>query len=82
MERLRYLSNCLCDEMNLKWLARRCASVVRLGRWSMEWVIHGESYHYGNIMTTMNGFEDDVAQARACKIVLRMPAGSYSGFSI
>ena len=34
-----------------------------------------------SIMTTRNGFEDDVAQARACNIVLRMSIGSYLGFA-
>ena len=55
--------------------------MVRLGCWSMEWVFHGESFHAGIIKTTRNGFADDVAQARACKIVMRMSVGSYSGFA-
>ena len=54
--------------------------MVRLGCWSMAWVLHGESSHTGSIRTTRNGFADDVAQASACKIVLRMSAGSYSEF--
>ena len=55
--------------------------MVRLGCWSMAWVLHGESSHAGSIRTTRIWFEDDVAQASACKIVLRMSAGSYSGFA-
>ena len=47
----------------------------------MEWVLHGESSHACSIMTTRNGLEDDVVQAKACKIVLRMSAGSYAGFA-
>ncbi len=47
----------------------------------MGWVLHGESSHARNIKTTRSGFADDVAQASACKIVLRMSAGSYSGFA-
>ena len=45
----------------------------------MEWILHGESSHAGSIRTTRNGFENDVAQARACKIILLMLAGLYSG---
>ena len=81
VEGLRSLSSCLCDGMNLSWLEGKCASVVRLGCWSMEWVLHGESSHAGSIMTTRNGFADDVAQASACHSVLPMSAGSYSGFT-
>ncbi len=55
--------------------------MVILGCWSMAWVLHGESSHDGSIRITRNGFADDVAQASACKIVLRMSAGSYSGFA-
>ena len=55
--------------------------MVRLGCWSMAWVLHGESSHAGNIRTRRNGFADDVVQASACKIVLRMSDGSYSGFA-
>ncbi len=75
---LRSLSNCLCIGMNLSCLAGRCASVVRLGCWSLEWILQGESSHAGSIRTTRNGFGDVVAQVRACKIVLRMSVGSYS----
>jgi len=64
--------------MNLSWLAGRCASVVRLGCWSMD-ILNGESSDTGSIMATRNGLEDVVAQARACKLVLRMSTGSYSG---
>jgi len=78
---LRSLSSCLCDGMNLSWLAGSYASVIRLGWWSMEWILHGESSHAGSSRTSRNGFEDDVAQARVCKIVLRMSVGSYSGFA-
>ena len=55
--------------------------MVRLGCWSMEWVLHGESSHAGSIRTTRNGFADDVTQASACKIVWRISTGSYSGFA-
>jgi hypothetical protein len=81
VERLRSLSSRLCDGMSLSWLTWRCTRVVRLGCWSMAWVLHGESSHAGSIGTTRNGLADDVAQASACKIVLRMSAGSYSGFA-
>ncbi len=47
----------------------------------MEMVFHGESSHAGCMRTTRNGFKDDVAQAKACKIVFRMSSGSYSGFA-
>ncbi len=47
----------------------------------MEWVLQGESSHVGSIRTTRSGFGDVVAQARACNIVLRMSARSYSGFA-
>ena len=81
VEMLRSLSRCLCYGINLSWMAGRYASVVRLGCWSMEWVFHGEFSHAGSIKITRNGFADDVAQASACKIVLRMSVGSYSGFT-
>ncbi len=55
--------------------------MARLGCWNMEWAVHGESSHAGSIKTTRNGFEDDVEQARACMIVLRISAGSNSGFA-
>ncbi len=54
--------------------------MVKLGWWKMEWVLRGESIHARSIKATRNGCADDVAQASACKIVLRMPASSYSGF--
>jgi hypothetical protein len=81
VEKLRSLSSCLCDGVILSWLAVRSASVVRLGCWSMKWVLHGESSHARSITTTRKGFVDDVAQASACKIVMRMSVGSYSGFA-
>ena len=81
VERLTSLSSCFCDGMNLSWLAGRCASVVRLGFWSMAWVLHGEFSHARSIKTTRNGFADDVAQTNACRIVLCMSAASYSGFA-
>ena len=83
VERFLSLSSCLCDWMNLSWLAGRCASVVRLGCWSMAWVLHGESSHAGSISTTTTkkGFANDVAEASAWRIVLRMSDGSYSGFA-
>ena len=81
MERLRFLSSCLCDVMNLSRFAGRCANVVRLGCWIIEWVLHGESSHAKSIRTTRNGFADNVAHASACKIIMRMSAGSYSGFA-
>ncbi len=81
MERFRSLSSCLCDGMNLSWLAGRCASVVRLGCWSMVWVLHGESSHAGSMRITRKGFTDDVAQASAWRIVFRMSVGLYSGFA-
>ena len=80
VERFRSLSSCLCDGMNLSWLAGRCASVVRLGCWSMAWVLHGNSSHAGSIRTTRKGFVDDVAQESAWRIVLCMSTGSFSGF--
>ncbi len=55
--------------------------MVRLGYWSMVWVLNGESSHAGSIKTTRKGFADDVAQASTWRIVLRMSAGSYSGFA-
>ena len=81
VERFRSLSSCLCDGMNLSWLAGRCASVVRLGCWSMAWVLHGESSHAGSISTTRKGFATAVAHASAWSIVLRMSSGSYSGLA-
>ena len=47
----------------------------------MEWFLYGESSHVGSFRTTRNGFEDYVAQARVCNIVLRMSVGFYSGFA-
>ena len=55
--------------------------MVRLGCWSIAWVLHGESSHVGSIRTTRKGFADDVVQPSAWRIVLRMSAGSYSGFA-
>ncbi len=55
--------------------------MVMLGWESMEWFLRGDSSHAGIIRTTRNGFEDVVARARACKIVLRMSADSYSGLA-
>ena len=55
--------------------------MVRLGCWSMAWVLHGESSHAGSISTTRKGFATDVAHASAWSIVLRMLDGSYSGFA-
>ncbi len=56
--------------------------MVRMGCLSIKWALHGESFHVGSIKTNRNGFDDDVAPSRACKIVLRMLAGSYPGFNI
>ena len=81
VERVRSLSSRLCDGMNLSWMAGRCASVVRLGCWSMTWVLHGKSSHAGSTRTIRKGFADDVVQARAWRIVLHMSAGSYSEFA-
>ena len=72
----------MCDGMNLSWLAGRCASVVRLGCWSMAWVLHGESSHAGSISTTIKGFATDVAHASAWSSGLRMSDGSYSEFAM
>ncbi len=55
--------------------------MIRLGCGSIEWVLHRQSSHAWSIRTTRNGFEDDVVPARACKIVLRVSIGSYSGFA-
>ncbi len=55
--------------------------MVRLGYWSVVWVLHGESSHVESIRTTRKGFANDVAQASALRIGLRMSAGSYSGFA-
>ena len=55
--------------------------MVRLGCWSMAWVLHVKSSHAGSIRTTRKGFANDVAQASAWRIVLRMSAGSYSGLA-
>ncbi len=57
-----------------------CCGDVLMGKrvivWLVSWhVLHGESSHAESIRTTRNGFADDVAQASACKIVLRMSAG-------
>ncbi len=37
----------------------------------------GRVFHVDSIMTTKNGLEDDVAQAKACKVLFRMSIGSY-----
>ncbi len=55
--------------------------MVKLGRWSMGWVLQSESSHAGSIRPTISGFGEVVAQARACNIVLSMFVGSYSGFA-
>ena len=62
-------------------MAERCASVVIMGWESMECVLHGESSHARCINATRTGFEDIMAQAMACKIVVRMSTGSYSGLA-
>ena len=77
----RSLSSCLYARMNSSWLVGRCASVV-MSRWeSMEIVLHDESSHACNIKNTGNGFEDVVAQARACWIVFHVTIGLYSGLA-
>ena len=65
--------------MHFSCLDGRCASVVMLGWESIECILHDKSSRACNIRRATNGFQDEVEQARACRIVLRMLAGSYSG---
>ncbi len=55
-----------------------------VGLWceSIDCVLHGETSQAGRINTTRSGLGDLVEEAIACRTVLRISSGSYSGLAM